>query len=93
MGSPEAVEAGLQGLFGFRFNDCSEANGEIAMQPNRKYNFFNNDDLSSPYEDSYALGDEEEKPTVLILVAKNIILLGSVAIMLSLIVAIVAYIF
>ena len=63
------------------------------MQPNRKYNFSNNDDLRSLQEDSFALGDEEEKPTVLILVAKNIILLGSVAIMLSLIVAIAAYIF
>ena len=66
---------------------------EITMQPNPEYDVYDEDDLDPRQEEAYTLGDDASKPTVFVLVAKNIVIFSSAAIMIFFIVIIVDYIF
>ncbi len=66
---------------------------EIAMQPNRNYDVYDDDNSESPQENADIFEDTPPKHTVLVLIAKNVIILGSAAIMIFFFVMTVKYFF
>ena len=63
------------------------------MQPNRDNNVYDNDNLDPPQENPDVFEEAPLEPTVFVLVAKNIIIFGSAAIMIFFFVMIVKYFF
>ena len=63
------------------------------MQPNRDNNVYDNSNLDPPQENPDVFEETPLKLTVFVLVAKNIIIFGSAAIMIFFFVMIVKYFF